>query len=143
MNADACFTTQRRVAFRDTDAAGIMHFSVFFVWMEETEHEFLRSRGLSVMIREGERIVGWPRVSATCDYLRPARFEQLISISLGIERIGTKSISYTFAFRCEEQEIARGRLVATCCQVIAETTPHAIPIPADFLAKLPRRLASS
>ena len=38
----------RRVEFADTDAAGIAHFSAFFAWMEETEHEFLRSRGLSV-----------------------------------------------------------------------------------------------
>ena len=27
------FTTTRRVEFRDTDAAGIMHFSVFFLYM--------------------------------------------------------------------------------------------------------------
>ena len=37
------FRTTRRVEFRDTDAAGIVHFSAFFFYMESVEHEFLRS----------------------------------------------------------------------------------------------------
>ena len=42
------FIMRRRVEFRDTDAAGIAHFSVFFPWMEQAEHEVLRQLGLSV-----------------------------------------------------------------------------------------------
>ena len=32
------FKTQRRVEFRDTDTAGIVHFSNFFAYMEQAEH---------------------------------------------------------------------------------------------------------
>ncbi|MCG8653286.1 MAG: hypothetical protein MI861_25835, partial [Pirellulales bacterium] len=39
------FSTKRRVEFRDTDAAGIVHFSAFFPMMEAAEHEMLRSLG--------------------------------------------------------------------------------------------------
>ncbi len=54
------FRTTRRVEFADTDMAGIVHFANFFRFMEAAEHEFLRSRGLSVaMDWEGERI-GFP-----------------------------------------------------------------------------------
>ncbi len=42
------YRTTRRVEFRDTDAAGIVHFSAFFFYMESVEHEFLRQLGLSV-----------------------------------------------------------------------------------------------
>ena len=42
------FKTRRRVEFRDTDMAGIVHFSVFFAYMEQAEHELLRSLGLGV-----------------------------------------------------------------------------------------------
>ena len=38
------FVTSRRVEFRDTDTAGIAHFSVFFVWMEQAEHAVSRLR---------------------------------------------------------------------------------------------------
>ncbi|HEV2969258.1 MAG TPA: thioesterase family protein [Pirellulales bacterium] len=43
------YRTTRRVEFRDTDAAGIAHFSAFFFYMESVEHEFLRHLGLSVL----------------------------------------------------------------------------------------------
>lgn len=51
------FRTVRRVEFRDTDAAGIVHFSAFFPMMESVEHEFLRSLGIAVM----------PHASRPCD----------------------------------------------------------------------------
>ena len=43
------FRSTRRIEFRDTDAAGIVHFSAFFYYMESVEHEFLRQLGLSVL----------------------------------------------------------------------------------------------
>lgn len=130
------FRTERQAAFRDTDAAGIVHFSVFFVWMEEAEHAFLRSRGLSVMQADHDRMVGWPRVSASCDYLRPIRFEQIVTIDLAIDRIGEKSITYAFQFSVEKHVVARGKLIATCCEVTPGNPPQAIPIPAEFLQLL-------
>ena len=51
------FKTSRRVQFRDTDAAGIVHFSVFFTYMEQAEHEFLLSVGLGVISeQDGQKI---------------------------------------------------------------------------------------
>ena len=74
------FHTTRLVEFADTDMAGIVHFANFFRFMESAEVEFLRSRGLSVaMIWEGMKI-GFPRVSASCDYLRPIRFQDVVKL---------------------------------------------------------------
>lgn len=71
----APFTTRRRVEFRDTDAAGIAHFSAFFFWMESAEHELLRVAGVPVIDRGADGIdVSWPRVSAACDYTAAVRF---------------------------------------------------------------------
>ena len=42
------FQTRRKIEFSDTDMAGIVHFSRFFIFMETAEHEFLRSLGTSV-----------------------------------------------------------------------------------------------
>ena len=72
------FQTQRRVEFRDTDAAGIVHFSVFFAYMEEAEHEFLRSIGLGVMMEIDGARISWPRVKAECNYRNAVRFEEEI-----------------------------------------------------------------
>ena len=87
------FTATRRVEFSDTDLAGIVHFSRFFIYMESVEHEFLRSLGTSVVTEyEGDRI-GWPRMSASCDYKAPAFFEDELEIVLRIERKGNKSLT--------------------------------------------------
>ena len=67
-SAAIAFRTTRRVEFSDTDAAGIAHFTAFFRFMEQAEHELLRSVGLSVFMPvDGEEIT-WPRVSSKCDF---------------------------------------------------------------------------
>src|SRR5262245_4954117 len=87
------YQTTRRVEWADTDTAGIIHFSRYFCFMEEVEHEFLRSMGLScIMERDGERIT-WPRVSATCDFVQPLRFEDVVDVRLRVKRRGEKSIT--------------------------------------------------
>ena len=62
------FRTQRLVEWADTDKAGIVHFARFFVFMEQTEHEFWRALGLSVHMKRDENIISWPRLTADCEY---------------------------------------------------------------------------
>ncbi|MFK8110679.1 MAG: acyl-CoA thioesterase [Rubripirellula sp.] len=108
------FSIQRRVEFRDTDAAGIVHFSAFFPMMEVAEHEFLRSLGVSVFPRD-EDSVTWPRVAAACDYQAAARFEDLLDIRLEVTKIGSSSVEYSFTFTRESKPIAKGKVTAVCC----------------------------
>ena len=44
------FRLTRRVHFYETDSAGIVHFSVFFRYMEEAEHAMWRAEGLSIAV---------------------------------------------------------------------------------------------
>ena len=111
------FTTTKRVEFRDTDAAGIVHFSAFFPMMEAAEHEMLRSLGISVMDLSDPDHVTWPRVAAHCDYLSAARFEDELVIKVTVEKIGKSSVNYAFEFTREDQPIARGKLTAVCCRL--------------------------
>ena len=130
------FCTTRRVEFRDTDAAGIVHFSAFFPMMEAAEHEFLRSRGLSVMQPQDDGgHLTWPRVSATCDYHAAARFEDQLTIAVWVDHVGGKSVRYRFEFSCNDQRIATGQLTAVCCQL---TNGHlqSVTIPNTVRAKL-------
>ena len=127
------FHTTRRVAFSDTDMAGIVHFSRFFVFMEAAEHAFLRSLGTSVSTEwEGNKI-GWPRLEATCTYLSPAVFEDVLDIHLKVIRKGTKSLTYRFDFFRGETAIARGELSTVCCICNPGEKIRSIPIP-DFIA---------
>ena len=103
------FQTRRRVEFGDTDMAGIMHFSNFFRFMEVAETDFLQSLGLSVAWQQGDDHFGFPRVAAACDYFKPARFGDTLTIGVTVEKIGTKSLTHRFDFHCDGQVIAVGR----------------------------------
>ena len=127
------FRITRRVEFPDTDMAGIVHFSRFFVFMEATEHAFLRSLGTSVHTEwEGDQI-GWPRVGASCEYVSPARFEDELDIHLKVVRKGEKSMTYAFTFMLNDRLVARGQLRSVCCVCNAGEKIRSIPIP-DFIA---------
>ena len=98
----AHFTLRRRVMFWETDLAGIMHFANFFRWMEEAEHAFYRSLGLSVHpLVDGQSATrtGWPRVRALCDYHAPLRFEEEVDIEVSVVEIRSKSVRFGFHFR--------------------------------------------
>ena len=67
------FKSTRRVEFYETDMAGIVHFSNFYKWMEQCEHEFFRSLGLSIVRNQPDgSTIGWPRVSSQCRFESPA-----------------------------------------------------------------------
>ena len=133
------FSVSRRIEFRDTDAAGMVHFSAFFPMMEAAEHEALRSLGISVMqpLDNGGHLT-WPRVSAKCDYRQAARFEELLTIDVSVLRIGTSSVTYGFRFCRDETEIAVGEVTAVCCLWTPDAPLQKTPIPAGVRDKLSR-----
>ncbi|MEY4178551.1 MAG: hypothetical protein RLY70_2125 [Planctomycetota bacterium] len=160
------FHHERRVEFRDTDAAGMMHFSAFFPRMEEAEHALLRSLGTSVWqtqplpvadapaavtagsdgaIAAGEPSVAgkvsWPRVSARCDYRGPVRFEDMLSVEVRVARLGTSSVTYDFRFLHDGRRVAEGQVTAVCCRFSPGEPPRAIPIPQTLRDELARFVA--
>ncbi len=130
------FKTTRRVEFCDTDMAGIVHFSNFFRFMEAAETEFLRARGLSVKMDWEGQTIGFPRVSASCDYASPARFEDVLDVAVSLDRLGTKSVTYAFTFSRGGALIAQGKVTSVCCQVGADQAFEAIAIPEGYRAKI-------
>ena len=114
------FQYTRLVQFRDTDAAGIMHFSVYFTMMEEAEHALLRHVGTSVVVTSEETTISWPRVSSQCDFSGTAKFEDEVQIQVSISRIGTRSITYQCTFFNAGSQIAQGTMTSVCCEITAD-----------------------
>lgn len=132
--------TRRRVEFRDTDAAGIVHFSAFFFWMESVEHEFLRAVGLHVLERLPDGVEhSWPRVSVDCDYSSTARFGDELDVSLAVAAMGRSSVTYEFTFECDGRLVAEGRVVAVRCRLQPGGGLESVAIPSDVAARLTGR----
>ena len=132
----AAFVATRRIEFRDTDAAGIMHFASFFPLMESVEHEFLRHLGLSVITHETPGPISWPRVHAECDFHSAVRFEDVLTIELSIARVGEKSVTYHFAIGQDNRTVANRRITAVCCRMLLGCPPESRPIPSSIVQKL-------
>jgi acyl-CoA thioester hydrolase len=130
------FISTRRMEFSDTDVAGIVHFSRFFIFMETAEHELLRSLGWSVMHKLPQGHLSWPRVAVQCDYKSPAQFEELLTIETFLQRLGEKSVTYSHCFKSGEKVIAQGLVTAVCCLMLPDMAPTSQRIPDDLRAAL-------
>lgn len=158
---EAWFRCRRLVEFRDTDAAGIAHFSAFFFWMESAEHELLRQVGLRVVDYEpddastlaaelaaaeataGEQRleVSWPRVSVTADYKAAVRFGDEVDIAIAVADVGVSSVAYAFRFESAGRLVATGRVVVVRCLLRPGRKPLPVRLSTDILRRLePYRL---
>ena len=123
------FRTRRRIEFSDTDMAGIVHFARFFIFMETAEHQFLESLGTSVAIKEDGDRIGWPRVAASCDYLAPARFGDVLDLHVKVARKGRTSITWEHEISRDGTPICRGRITSVCCRFGPDGAAQPIPLP--------------
>ena len=115
--------------------AGIVHFANYFRMMEEVEHAFFRSAGLSVSMQHDGMHVGWPRVNASCEYFGPVKFEQEIDLRLRVARLGEKSFSYEVDFLVDGRRMALGKTTSVCCQLLPDGSMKSIPIPETLRAR--------
>src|SRR5438552_18659187 len=116
--------------------AGIVHVANFFRFMGATEVEFLSAPGLTVSLTWAGQRIGFPRVSASCDFLRPATFQDVLDITVRIQAIGKKSVTYSFELFQVGQHVARGQVTPVSCRAVADHQSEALQLPASYLAKL-------
>ena len=153
-SSNSWFRCRRIVEFRDTDAAGIAHFSAFFFWMESTEHEFLRELGIRVvddapedeesLRRElaadegvGRKLeVSWPRVSVSADYKAAVRFGDTLDVFIAVAELGSSSITYCFRFENSGNLVATGKVVVVRCLMRHGMKPLPVRIPASVSERM-------
>ena len=124
------FRLTRRVQFYETDSAGIVHFSVFFRYMEEAEHAMWRAAGVSIVVPGAA--IGFPRVATSFEFLRPLRFEDEFEVVLRVTRKSTKSLSYAATIETGGVVVARGTLTIACVTKRPDEPMRGTAIPADI-----------
>jgi acyl-CoA thioester hydrolase len=128
------FKASFRVSWVDTDAAKVMHFSNYFRFFEKAEEEFYRHLGFN--FNDAEEMELWfPRVEAFCQFIRPARFNDLLEVELSIEELREKSVKYGFKIFNKENSLllANGHVVIVAAD---RRTGKATQIPLKIAEKL-------
>lgn len=129
------YSIKRRVQFCETDLAGIVHFSNYFRLMEEVEHSWFRSMGMSVVMQHDGLHIGWPRVAATCEYSGPVKFEDELELRLRVVRVGNSSLTYEVDFLLDGKRVALGKITSVCC-LIESKGMQSTPIPASLRERI-------
>lgn len=126
------FAITRRVEFHETDAAGLMHFSNYYRWMEVCEHEWFRSLSLPMMSEVDGVRFGWPRREASCGFLRPLRCGDVVRVTARLVELGETSVGYEFVFEKDRAgkwtEVARGRMTTVHVRQDREGRMQAEPV---------------
>ncbi len=111
------FVMTRRVQFSEVDRAGVLYFAHYYRFMEEAEHAFWRSIGISVVTEIDGCEISWPRVSTSCEHFAPVRFEDELELVLKVAKLSDRSVGYEVEFMCDGRRIALGRMTAVFCTV--------------------------
>jgi acyl-CoA thioester hydrolase len=125
---------QRRVAFADTDAAGIVHFSNYFRYFEDAEHALWRAAGLSIHPHDSP--IGWPRIAASCEYRRPLKFEQEFEIAVHIAELTRRTVRYNGVITSNGERVAIADWKIACVAKQPDGSMRSTDVPADVAARL-------
>ena len=101
----------RRLAWPDTDAAGVWHHSTFWRWVEEAEAQLHRELGVVV-----HTFGHTPRRSLEAEFLAPWRFDDEVEVQLQVARLGRSSVTYEATVTHADEVVARGSMTAVLVQ---------------------------
>ena len=137
----AVFERPVRIRFAHCDPAGIVFFPQYLTLTNGlVEDWFTDELGIDYAHMIRERRVGLPIVKLDCEFSRPSRMGETITLALSVKTIGRRSIGIEIAGRLGDEI----RFRAT--QVLVTTsleTGVSIDIPGDIRAALTRFAADA
>ena len=87
--------------------AGVVHYTSILGYVELAEHAFLLGLGITPITESG----GLPKVHVECDYTRPLKFADEISIELTLIKTSPRSIHWKFQITANGEISADGKLI--------------------------------
>ena len=126
------FVWRSRLRWGDTDASGRVYYVSLFRHLEAAEMEFLRDIGYIYGTGDLEH-VHFPRVHAECDYTSALVNDDLMDISVTVERVGRSSFTLAFDLCVENRNAARGKVTVVCMD---RATQKATALPEKFASAL-------
>ena len=109
------FQARVRVIYGDTDQMGVVYYANYLRYFELARSEFLLAHGRSYRDMEAEGL-SLPVVEATCRYVAPARYEDLLLV--GIEVPAVTRVTLTFRYQVtregESDVLCTGTTIHAC-----------------------------
>jgi len=122
-----------RVRYGECDAQKVVFNSRYSDYVDISTSEFLRALGFGEALVNGS--FDFQLVKQTLEWKAPARFDQVLEISVYASRLGNTSFTFVTEFRIAGDE----RIIATAETVYVTVTPHTLtkaPLPDELRAAL-------
>jgi acyl-CoA thioester hydrolase len=123
------FTWPIRVYYEDTDSGGVVYYANYLRFMERARTEWLRSFGVEQdRLREEQGLIFAVR-HIDVDYLKPARFNDALKVTVAVLKQGRASITFKQAVvrdDAEQLELCRGQVKIACLDA-ESMRPGSIP----------------
>ncbi|MDH4133507.1 MAG: tol-pal system-associated acyl-CoA thioesterase, partial [Gammaproteobacteria bacterium] len=108
------FSLPIRVYYEDTDTGGVVYHSNYLNFMERARSEWLRALGFEQdEIRGNEGVIFAVR-AVDISYDRPARFNELLDVTVALGRRGTASLTLLQEVRRGDEALARASVRIVC-----------------------------
>lgn len=122
---------------RENGMPGLLRTDDLVRMMEETEYEFLRSRGLSVVMRDQRGVIGFPRMDTEIEICELTGGGEELDIWMALSLNDGVRLRYTFRIERQSLVVARGSYTVACCRFPPGRPPLAILLPQPVRARLP------
>ncbi len=113
-----------RVRYIEIDQMGVVNNVNYFRWLEEGRVELLRNMGVPVIEieKEGTFLM---IVETHCNYMAPARYDELILLETWVSHVGTKSLRFDYqVIRSDRsQVITKAHTVHVCTDKTGKSKP--------------------
>ena len=125
---------QKRVRYAETDQMGYLYYGNYPVYYEIGRAEMIRSLGLTYRDMEMEHGVMMPVMSLEMRYVRPAHYDELMTIRTYIKELPDKFIRFHHEIFNEKGKLVNGGKVKLC--FVNKTTNKSVNAPEFLLDKL-------
>ena len=113
-----------RVRYIEIDHMGVVNNVNYFKWLEEGRVELLRDLGKTLTEIEGSDVY-LMIVETHCNYLAPARYDELLLLETWISHVGNKSVKFDYQVirRDRSQVLAKAHTVHVCTNKGGKSKP--------------------
>ena len=125
--------TQLRVRYKDTDTMAVAYYGNYLTYFEVGRVEYLRQADLP--ISHVDRLLHMPVVEAHVRYHKPARLDDLLTVSSRVSERKRASFTFSYEIRNEAGDLVASGYTRHAC--LDPGTGRMVPVPDWLRAIMP------
>jgi acyl-CoA thioester hydrolase len=122
-----------RVYYEDTDLGGVVYYANYLKFMERARTEWLRALGFEQTALTRDHGVAFVVSSLTIDYLKPAAFNDELTVTVELEKLGAAQIMLKQRIAREAEALATASVRIAC---VNTATFRPVRIPEPIVARI-------